>query len=141
MPAIPPPPERITGELVDLREIAGWDIPEVLIAHQDDKQLHRLLGLRRPPTAAHLGREVELEEYERQHGNSVRLTITEPGGRDCRGRVIVEHIDWERASAEVRVWAAPQVRGRGYEQQAAELAVRWLRSGAGIQHVAVTLLT
>ncbi len=79
MPAIPPPPARITGESIDLREIAGWDIPEVLIAHQDDRQLHRLLGMRRPPTAAQLGREVEREEHERQHGNSVKLTITAAG--------------------------------------------------------------
>ena len=141
MPAIPEPPERIAGELVELRMIAEWDIPEVLIAHQDDPDLHRRLEMRRPPTGAQLGREVEQAQSLRLAGERLSLSILEPGGRDCLGRVDVDRIDWERASARVRVWVAPQLRGSGYEQQAAELAAEWLRAGCGLRELDVQLLT
>ncbi|HEX3801802.1 MAG TPA: GNAT family N-acetyltransferase [Solirubrobacteraceae bacterium] len=141
MPTIPQPPERFGDELVELREIAEWDIPEVLIAHQDDRDLHRRLGLQKPPTGAQLGSEVEHAEAERLAGNLVKLTIVEPGENDCRGRVEVDGFDWEQGSARVRVWAAPQVRGREYEQHAAELASEWLRTGVGLRDVEVTVLT
>ncbi|WP_249018951.1 GNAT family N-acetyltransferase [Conexibacter sp. S30A1] len=141
MPAIPEPPERIAGELVDLRMIAEWDIPEVLIAHQDDPDLHRSLGMARPPTGAQLGLEVEQAQARRLAGAQLSLSILEPGCRDCRGRVDIDRIDWERASARVRVWVAPQLRGRGYEQQAAELAAEWLRAGCGLRELDVRLLT
>ena len=62
MPSIPEPPDRIGDELIELRPIAEWDIPEVLIAHQDDRELHRRLGLSKPPTGAQLGSEVERAE-------------------------------------------------------------------------------
>jgi RimJ/RimL family protein N-acetyltransferase len=39
------------------------------------------------------------------------------------------------------VWVVPQLRGRGYEQRAADLAVTWLRDRVGLQRVTVTLLT
>jgi RimJ/RimL family protein N-acetyltransferase len=39
------------------------------------------------------------------------------------------------------VWVAPQVRGRGYEQHAAELASEWLRTELGLERLAVTVLT
>jgi RimJ/RimL family protein N-acetyltransferase len=141
MPTIPQPPERSGDQLVELREIAEWDIPEVLIAHQDDRDLYRRLGLQKPPTGAQLGSEVDHAEAERLAGSSVKLTIVEPGANDCRGRVEVDDFDWEQGSARVRVWAAPQVRGRGYEQRAAELVSEWLRSGVGLRHVEVTVLS
>jgi RimJ/RimL family protein N-acetyltransferase len=141
MPSIPQPPDRFGDDLVELREIAEWDIPEVLIAHQDDRDLHRRLGLRKPPTGAQLGSEVEQAGAERLAGHSVKLTIVEPGQNDCRGRVEVSGFDWEQGSAAVRVWAAPHVRGRGYEQRAAELASEWLRTGVGLRHVEVTVLS
>jgi len=141
MPAIPAPPERFGDDLIELREIAEWDIPEVLIAHQDDRDLHRRRGLERPPTGAQLGTEVERATDERLAGRSVKLTIVEPRGNDCRGRVEVDSFDWEKRSANLRVWAAPDARGRGYEQHAAELASQWLRSGVGLRDVDVTLLT
>jgi RimJ/RimL family protein N-acetyltransferase len=141
MPTIPQPPDRFGDDLVELREIAEWDIPEVLIAHQDDRELHRRLGLQKPPTGAQLGSEVERAGAERFSGSSVKLTIVEPGRNDCRGRVEVDRFDWERGSARVLVWAAPQVRGRGYEQRAAELASEWLRSGVGLRDLEVTVLT
>ena len=140
MPSIPEPPDRISDELVELRPIAQWDIPEVLIAHQDDPELHRRLGLSRPPTGAQLGSEVDDEPARRLSGDGVKLAIVEPGGNDCRGRVEVSGIDWEQGSATVRVWVAPQLRGRGYEQRAAELAGQWLRSSVGLSELSVSLL-
>jgi RimJ/RimL family protein N-acetyltransferase len=141
MPAIPEPPEHLADELVELRQIAEWDIPEVLIAHQDDRELHRRLGLPKPPTGAQLGSEVDQAQARRLAGESLKLTIIEPGSNDCRGRVEIDTIDWERRSAELRVWVAPQRRGRGYEQHAAALAGNWLRSGVGLDELNVTLLT
>ena len=138
MPSIPQPPERMSDELIELRPIADWDIPEVLIAHQDDRDLHRWLGLDKPPTGAQLGREVELAEARRCLGELLKFTIVEPGGNDCRGRVEVGNFDWERRSADVRVWVAPQLRGRGYEQRAAEMAAEWLRSSAGLRELSIS---
>jgi RimJ/RimL family protein N-acetyltransferase len=140
MPSIPEPPDRISDELVELRPIAEWDIPEVLIAHQDDRELHRRLDLARPPTGAQLGSEVDDAVAVRQAGAGVKLTIVEPGSNDCRGRVEVDDIDWERGSARLRVWVAPQLRGRGYEQRAAELAAQWLQTSAGLDELTVSLL-
>jgi RimJ/RimL family protein N-acetyltransferase len=141
MPSIPEPPDRILDTLVELRPIEEWDIPEVLIAHQDDPGLHRRLGLSRPPTGAQLGSEVDDAQSLRQSGAGVKLTIVEPDSNDCRGRVEVDDIDWARGSANLRVWVAPQCRGRGYEQRAAELAAEWLRSSAGLGELTVSLLS
>lgn len=140
MPSIPAPPDRIADELVELRPIAEWDIPEVLIAHQDDPELHRRLGLSRPPTGAQLGSEVDEEADRRLSGDGVRLAIVQPGSNDCRGRVEVGDIDWEQGSASVRVWVAPQLRGRGYEQRAADLAAQWLQASVGLGELTVSLL-
>jgi RimJ/RimL family protein N-acetyltransferase len=139
MPSIPQPPERMGDELIELRPIAEWDIPEVLIAHQDDRELHRWLGLAGPPTGAQLGSEVEHAEAHRLAGDLLKLTIVEPGGNDCRGRVEVDGFDWQRGSAVVHIWVAPQLRGRGYEQRAAELAGEWLRSTVGLRELSISL--
>jgi RimJ/RimL family protein N-acetyltransferase len=139
MPSIPQPPEHMGDEFIELRPIAEWDIPEVLIAHQDDRELHRWLGLSRPPTGAQLGSEVEHAEAHRLAGDLLKLTIVEPGGNDCRGRVEVDGFDWQRGSANLRIWVAPQLRGRGYEQRAAELAGEWLRSTLGLRELSISL--
>jgi len=139
MPSIPEPPDRIADPLIELRPIAEWDIPEVLIAHQDDPELHRWLGLSRPPTGAQLGSEVDNAQAVRQAGTGVKLAIVEPGSNDCRGRVEVDEIDWQQAGARLRVWIAPQRRGRGYEQRAAELASEWLRASVGLRELTVSL--
>lgn len=141
MPAIPEPPDHFGDELIELRPIAEWDIPEVLIAHQDDRELHRRLGLAKPPTGAQLGSEVDGAQSRRLAGDALKLTIIEPGSNDCRGRVEVDELDWERGSARLRVWVVPQLRGRGYEQRAAQLTREWLRSSVGLDDVAVSLLT
>jgi RimJ/RimL family protein N-acetyltransferase len=139
MPTIPDPPERLGDELIELREIAEWDIPEVLIAHQDDRDLHRRLGLSRPPTGAQLGSEVERAHDARLAGSAVKLTIVERGASDCCGRVEVDGFDWEQGTAAVRVWVAPQVRGRGYEQHAVALASQWLFTGVGLRRLTVSV--
>ena len=139
MPTIPDLPEPLGDELVELREIAEWDIPEVLIAHQDDRDLHRRLGLSRTPSGAQLGSEVERAQDERLAGSSVKLTIVEHGENDCRGRIEVDGFDWEQGSAAMRVWVAPQVRGRGYEQHAVALASKWLFTGVGLRRLTVSV--
>ena len=126
-------------EFIELRLIAEWDIPEVLIAHQDDRRLHDWLGLSGPPTGAQLGSEVEHAEAHRLAGDSLKLTIVEPGSNDCCGRVEVDGFDWPRGSADVRIWVAPQLRGRGYEQRAADLAAEWLRSTVGLRELSISL--
>ncbi len=138
MPSIPEPPDRIVDALIELRPIQEWDIPEVLIAHQDDPELYRWLGLPRPPSGAQLGSDVDNAHAGQQAGAGVKLTIVEPGSNDCRGRVEVDGIDWERGRATLRVWVVPQRRGLGYEQRAAELASEWLRSSVGLRELTVT---
>ncbi len=139
MPAIPEPPERFGDDLIELREIAEWDIPDVLIAFQDDRDLSKRIGMAKPPTGAQLGREVEQEQDERLSGRAVKLAIVEPGRNDCRGRVDIDTFDWEARSAAMRVWAAPRVRGRGYEQRAVELASRWLFDNVALDVLVVNV--
>lgn len=114
------------GERVGLRLAAERDIPEILIAHQDDPDLHARLGLPLPPTGAELGRQMELAERERETGVRIRLTIVEPGSDECRGRISVHSIDWDRRHAELGMWLAPQARGRGLAPAVLRLAARWL---------------
>jgi RimJ/RimL family protein N-acetyltransferase len=139
MPAIPVPPERLGDDLIELRELAEWDIPDTLIAFQDDRDLHRRIGWRKPPTGAQLGSEVEREQDERLAGRSLRLTIVERGGRDWRGRVTVDAFDWDAASASVQVFLAPQARGRGYEQRAVALAAGWLFDNVAVDRLTISV--
>ena len=132
MPALPEP---LTDGAVQVREIAEWDIPEVLIAFQNDPELHRALGLRRPPTGADLGSQVEHAEATRLAGEHLDLSVTLPGSRDCVGRVLIGPVDWHAHAAPVRVWLAPHVRGLGYEAAALALVERWLHDRAGLRAV------
>lgn len=140
MPEIPEPPERLADAVVALRAIAEWDIPEILIAHQDDPQLHAKLGQARPPTGAQLGRQVEEAQAHRLAGSSFSLTLVEPGGSDCRGRIDVSAIDWDQRRAELSVWVAPQFRGRGYGDHALALATAWLTGAVGLSDLAVSVV-
>jgi RimJ/RimL family protein N-acetyltransferase len=135
MPSIPELTGRLTGPTVELRSIAEWDIPEILIAHQDDPGMYKQLGLEKPPTGAKLGREVEDAPFEREAGRSVSFTIVEPGSADCRGRVDVHTIDWDASTAQLCVWVVPQRRGLGYSTAAVALASEWLRGETGIETV------
>jgi RimJ/RimL family protein N-acetyltransferase len=135
MPSIPRLEQPIVGERVGVRLAAERDIPEVLIAHQDDPRLHARLGLHRPPSGAELGRQMELAESEREAGVRVRLTIVEPGSDECRGRISVHSIDWESGRAELGMWLAPRVRGRGLAPAALRLVVEWLFGDCGLERV------
>jgi RimJ/RimL family protein N-acetyltransferase len=137
MPAIPEPPARLRDEVIELRGIAEWDIPDVLIAYQDDSSLAQALGERRAPTGAQLGNEVESSEALRLAGERISLTLVETGRNDCRGRINVFAFDWERKCAELAVWVAPDFRGRGYADHALALAIGWLKRDVGLDDIAV----
>lgn len=135
--SIPEPPSRLSDELVELRAIAEWDIPDVLIAYQDDSSLHSSLGQPRAPTGAQLGSEVERSEALRLAGERIAMTLVEPGRNDCRGRIEVSAFDWARRRAELTVWVAPDFRGRGFAAHAIALVTGWLKRDVGLDHVAV----
>lgn len=126
MPSFPNLVGPLRSAAVTLRLASERDIPEILIAHQDDFELHLRLGYERPPSGAELGRRTELEPAERQAGIGVRLTILQPGLDTCRGQLDVHRVDWDHLRAELGIWVAPGWRGRGLGAGALALAGRWL---------------
>lgn len=140
MPSIPQLTKRLGDELIQLREASEWDIPEILIAYQDDPDLHSRLGLRRPPTGAQLGSEIERSVERRQAGVGVSLTLVKPGDNYCCGRLDVSAIDWKRHRATLSVWVAPQLRGRGLAAHALRLASAWLRDSVGLDELGVAVV-
>jgi RimJ/RimL family protein N-acetyltransferase len=135
MPSLPFLEDPIADRGVALREGAERDIPEILIAHQDDPQLFVRLGLERPPSGAELGREIEEAAAEHRSGTRARLTIVEPPSDEFRGRVVVHDVDWENARAVLSVWVIPAARGRGLAGAALRLAARWLFESCGLARV------
>lgn len=111
---------------VVVRDYYERDIPEILIAYQDDPRLHLLTGEDRPPTGAELGSRAERELAARAGGERATLAILEPGADTCRGQIRVEEVDWDQARAGLAMWLAPQVRGRGLGRRALRLAGAWL---------------
>ena len=126
MSSLPLLAEPLTDGEVVLRDYAERDIPEILIAHQDDPRMHLLSGEDRPPSGAELGRAAEREALDRAAGERATLTILEPGSDTCRGQIRVYPVDWDQSRAEVGIWLAPQVRGRGLGRRALRLAGEWL---------------
>jgi RimJ/RimL family protein N-acetyltransferase len=137
MPGIPELSEPLSDGSVSLRLASERDIPEVLIAYQDDPQLHVRLGQDRPPSGAQLGTRAEMAEADRASGRFIALTIVEPGSDVCQGQVDVHHIDWGHGRAELGIWLAPQARGRGLARRSLRLVVRWLFEAWGLERVAV----
>lgn len=137
MPSLPTLDEPLRDEHVVLRDGAERDIPEILIAYQDDPQLHIRMGQERPPSGAQLGRWAEDEPAERGAGTHATLAILEPGSDACRGQINVHHLDWDHTRAEVGIWLAPQVRGKGIASRALRLASTWLLDGCGLERVEV----
>lgn len=135
MPTFPLLTTPLTGERVALRPAAERDIPEILIAHQDDPLLHVRLGLRRPPSGAELGRRAEGSDAEREAGEAVWLTMVLPGSDDCVGQLHVHDIDLDNARGELGVWVAPGQRGRGIGTEALALGARWLLTECGLARV------
>ncbi len=120
-----------------LRFSGERDIPEILIAHQDDPHLHVNLGRDRPPSGAELGREFEAAASERAAGVRVRLAIIEPPADDCRGEVFVYGIDWAERRASAGIWVAPDARGRGLARRALRLAAQWAFAAWGLERLAL----
>jgi [ribosomal protein S5]-alanine N-acetyltransferase len=139
MPRIPAPPEPLTDERVTLRVSAERDIPEILIAYQDDPQLHLRLGEQRPPSGAELGRREDRAATERAAGTRLTLTVTDPASDVCRGQVYVQDVDWDNDRAELVIWLAPQVRGRGMAGPALRMAAGWLLTNTELARVQVTV--
>ncbi|HEY1566778.1 MAG TPA: GNAT family protein [Solirubrobacteraceae bacterium] len=134
MPSFPEPNDLRT-EAVAVRLAAERDIPEVLIAHQDDPELYLRLGLERPPSGAELGRRVDGGQADRATGTGLWLTIVVAGHDDCIGQVEVHEVDWDHSRAELGVWTAPAHRGRGVAADALRLVGQWLLSECGMARV------
>jgi len=135
MPSFPSLSESLHGAVARLRTAAERDIPEVLIAHQDDPGLHLALGERRPPSGAELGRRAERSELDRAAGTRVWLTITQRDDDECCGQLGVEELDWLQRRCRLHVWVAPRLRGRGLARDALALAARWLLRDCGLERV------
>jgi RimJ/RimL family protein N-acetyltransferase len=126
------PPRRIpelTAPLTDgqiaLRRQEERDIPEVLVAFDDDAELHADRGLKRPPSGAELGRALEEAPQRRAAGIDETLAIVDGSGRFA-GELIVHTIDWDDRRAELGVWLIPAARGAGIGRRALRLGAEWL---------------
>jgi RimJ/RimL family protein N-acetyltransferase len=137
MPSFPELAEPLTDGSVIVRSAAERDIPEVLIAYQDDPEMHVRFGEDRPPSGAELGRIAERAEGDRLAGRGLTLTIVEPGDDTCRGQINVHHVEWEHARGELGLWIAPQHRGRGLGRRALVLVAGWLLRDCGFERVQV----
>jgi RimJ/RimL family protein N-acetyltransferase len=135
MPAFPELTDPLRTDAVALRLAAERDIPEVLIAHQDDPDLYRRLGLARPPSGAELGRRVEGGPSDRATGTAMWLTIVQAGADECIGQIDVREIDWDHSRADLAIWTAPAHRGRGVATDALRLVGRWLLSECGVRRL------
>jgi RimJ/RimL family protein N-acetyltransferase len=137
MPALPDLAQPLSDGRIALRMAAEWDIPDILIAYQDDPELHLRLGEDRPPSGAQLGSAAERLEAERLAGTGLALTIVEPGSDDCRGRVNVHKVDWDNRRAELGIWVAPRLRRRGVARAALRLAGGWLFDASELRRLAI----
>ena len=135
MASFPDLPEPMATPTVGLRLAAERDIPEVLIAHQDDPELYRRLGLARPPSGAELGRRAEGGAAERASGTALWLTMVAGGSDECIGQIDVHDIEWDHGRAELGIWVAPAKRGRGAAGDALGLIGRWLLGECGLERV------
>jgi RimJ/RimL family protein N-acetyltransferase len=135
MPSFPPLEVPLSSDLVALRPEEERDIPEILIAHQEDPELFVRLGLERPPSGAQLGRRIEEAEDRRADGSGVRFSVLSPGDDTCRGQVDVHRVDWDHRRAEAGIWIAPGQRGRGLAAAALALLGRWLFERCGLQRL------
>jgi RimJ/RimL family protein N-acetyltransferase len=133
MLAFPEPPPTLADGPAALRLAAERDIPETLIAHQDDPGLARALGLRRPPSGAELGRRAEQSAALRAAGRELWLTVLAVGGTDeCLGQLDVHDVEPDDARASLTIWIAPRHRRRGLGSAALALAGRWLIAEVGL---------
>jgi RimJ/RimL family protein N-acetyltransferase len=137
MPPIPRLAEPLGGARVIVRDAAERDIPETLIAYQDDPELHLRMGEEHPPSGAELGSWAESEAAERAAGLRAALTVLEPGSDVCQGQVYIQHLDWDHRRAEIGMWLAPAARGRGLASEALRLVGAWLLGPGGLQRLQI----
>jgi len=138
MLAFPDPPPSLTDGTVTLRLAAERDIPETLIAHQDDPALAAALGLTRPPSGAELGRRAEAAAGERAAGRALWLTVLAAGGSDeCLGQLDVGDVEPDEGRASITIWIAPAHRRRGLGGAALALAGRWLIGEVGLRRLQI----
>ncbi|HWE10143.1 MAG TPA: GNAT family protein [Solirubrobacteraceae bacterium] len=135
MPSFPDLSEPLGGPVAALRVAAERDIPETLIAHQDDPDMYVRIGLERPPSGAELGRRIEGGVADRASGAAVWLTIMVAGGDECCGGLDVHEVDWDHLRADVGIWVAPHRRGQGIATDALRLGGRWLLETCGLKRV------
>jgi ribosomal-protein-alanine N-acetyltransferase len=126
MPSIPAIHRPLAVGTVALRDAAERDIPEILIAYQDDPELHLSLGEERPPSGAELGRRADAEADVRATGLRATLTIVEPGDDVCQGQIHLREVDWDHRRGSLSIWLAPQARGRGRGSAALRIVAPWL---------------
>lgn len=132
MPSFPAPDAPLTDGVVTLRLSAERDIPEVLIAYQDDPGLVAAMGEHRPPTGAALGSRSERAAETMAAGHAIVFSILEAGSDLCLGEVRVSVVDWHDGLARLTVWLAPASRGRGLASRAVGLASDWLQRRCGL---------
>jgi RimJ/RimL family protein N-acetyltransferase len=138
MLAFPDPPTTLADGTIALRLAAERDIPETLIAHQDDPDLARALGLTRPPSGAELGRRAEGSPTARAAGRELWLTVLAAGGSDeCIGQIEVLDVEPDDCRASLTIWIAPCSRRRGLASAALVLAGRWLIADVGLQRLQI----
>lgn len=137
MPRLPPLSEPLTDGRVRLRDAAERDIPEVLIAYEDDREMHLRLFEDRPPTGAALGRLAESAYTDRVAGCRATLTVCRADADLCLGQLTAHNIDSEHARAELALWIAPRQRGQGLGSGALRLAGHWLLESCGLARVAL----
>ena len=136
-PRLLSPPDRpLTDGRIGLRLTAERDIPEILIAYEDDPHLHERVGEARPPSGAELGRASEQAAQLLDGGVRAQLTITEQGSDTCIGVVTIDELDWDHDRGEIHVWVAPGKRGNGYGRSALRLAASWSFAAWGIARLA-----
>ena len=133
IPALASP--LIDGDLM-VRAYAERDIPEILIAFQDDPDAPHP-DRARAPAERRAAREPERDRRRRaDRGRApARSTIAETETDTCRGRISVHHFDWDHRRAELGMWLAPEVRGRGWAARALRLVAPWLIDACGIERV------
>ena len=137
MPWFPELDEPLTDGTVAVRLGAEHDIPEVLIAYQDDPELHLRMGEDRPPSGAELGRLSERAAADRDAGRAMTLTILVPGSDVCRGQIKVHQVDLANARAELGIWLSPQARGQGLARSALRLVATWLLQEGSFERVQI----
>jgi ribosomal-protein-alanine N-acetyltransferase len=134
MPSFPELRVALTDGSVWLRPFAERDIPEILIAYQDDPDLHLIMGNPKPPTGAELGRRAERADDDQLAGRGLVLTMVEEEDT-CIGQIEVHRVEWEHGRAELAVWVSPARRGRGLAPRALALAGPWLLGEAGLERL------